>query len=101
VTEPLHRPDGQAKTSSVRAGHRLARIPVFEVETFRRRYLTLAEFSRRHRLHHAAAMNARRDVPAIDLGKTRVKIYRRDDTQAAGFALAAGVGIRKPSRGEP
>lgn len=72
--------------ASKRAGHLVRRVPVAEVDAFRRRYVTLGEISRERRRHHAAVLKSLEDdgiLPAFDLGKARAQVYRRDEVTPA------------------
>jgi hypothetical protein len=73
-----------ASVTRKRAGHQVGRIPCGEVDAFKRRYVTLGELSRNRRKHHKAvlkSLEAEGISPVFDLGKARVRIYRRDEAQ--------------------
>jgi hypothetical protein len=65
-----------------RAGRRVARISLLEMEGFQRRYVSLAELSRLRRKHHKTMrkmLDGQGVLPAFDLGNVRVQFYRRDE----------------------
>ena len=70
--------------SHKRAGHEVRRVPRSEVDTFRRRYVTLGELSRNRRTHHMAVLKSLKAdgiLPTFNLGKARSMVYRREETE--------------------
>lgn len=65
-----------------RAGRQVYRVSRSEVDAFRRRYATLGEISRTCGKHHPAmkkALEVAGVLPAFDLGKVRLMVYKRKD----------------------
>lgn len=69
-----------------RSGRKVYRVPRTEVYAFRRRYVTLGEISRTRGKHHPAmkkALEVEGILPAFDLGKVRIMVYRREEVENA------------------
>ena len=76
---------GYVKSVSImRAGHRVARIPLSEVDAFRRRYVSLGQLARIRGKRPAtvkAALDAKGVLPALHRREVFTHFYRRTDVR--------------------